>query len=479
MVPTYVDGILVSALRDSGSPLTLLDSNIIPQDELKMTGNFLKIQGVTGCPTQVPTALVEIHSPLFGLGSPSVEIEVGVVNNLKNELLLGCDIFEKYKYLKDPIFNNITSGVDNLINVGENETLLNSATDGKDSSEGVSDGIGAEGGAQIMICTRMKQYDTSDTVERADADTQKSRRSNESRPRVDVMQTPGVESDSDADWLGRIQISENEEGDDIGTKQMQDMSQANGDQRMDFEPEGVGGRVAKVTDPFRFADKQINSGFERDAFKESQTADTTVKDGWNNDANRHLGCIDSTEEIEKAEDDDDDQDDWLGRIQLAKNENESGTAEEHLKATADRSKMSREGIGPRSENEFVDSQTIRADHKLQVQDGLYDLSVKPVFDIGGFKEVERESTGLLDEGSRDEQPEEDIFDVDIRDGRLLKGRTMPEAYRHADGEVRKGRLVTEPCAEEAEKWPPGDENASNKNHRKGQADAKCAIEQRH
>ena len=420
---------------------------------------------------------------MFGLGSPSVEIEVGVVSNLKNELLLGCDIFEKYKYLKDPIFNNITSGVDKLINVGGSETLLNSATDGEASSDGVSDVNGAEGGAQVMICTRMKQYDTPDTVERADADTQKSRQSNKSRTRVDVMQTPDVESDPDG-WMGRIQMSdnENEAGEDIGTKHMQeasDMSQTNGDQRIDLEPEGAGGRVDKVTDPFRLSDKQINSWFEREAFKEAQKVDTTVKDGWNNDANRHPGCIDSTEEIEKAEDDGNDQDDWLGRIQLAENENESGTAEEHLKATADSSKMSMEGKGPRPENEFVGIQTIRADHKLQDHDVLYDLSVKPVFDLGAFREVKRESLSLLDEGSRDKQPVEDIFDVDVHDGRLMREMTMPEAYRHADGEFTKGRLVTEPCAEEVEKWLPGDENANIKNHREGQADAKCAIEQRH
>ena len=206
-----------------------------------------------------------------------MEIEVGVVSNLKNELLLGCDIFLKYKYLKDPILNNITSDVDNSINVGENETLLNSATDGKASSEGVSDVNGAEGGAQVLICTRMKQYDTPDTVERADADTLKSRRSNKSRPRVDVRQIPDVESDSDADWMGRIQMSDNEAGDDIGTKHMQDMSQANGDQRMDLEPEGAGGRVDKVTDSFRLSDKQNNSWFEREAFKEAQKVDILLR----------------------------------------------------------------------------------------------------------------------------------------------------------------------------------------------------------
>ena len=143
---------------------------------------------------------------MFGLGSPSVEIEVGVVSNLKNDLLLGCDIFEKYKYLKDPIFNNITSGVDNLINVGKNETLLNSVNDGKASSGGRSDVAGVEGGAQVMICTRQKEYGT---VERADADIQESRRSNEPRPRADEMQIPDVENEPD-DWLGRIQMSESE-----------------------------------------------------------------------------------------------------------------------------------------------------------------------------------------------------------------------------------------------------------------------------
>ena len=147
--------------------------------------------------------------------------------------------------------------------------------------------------------------------------------------------------------------------------------------------------------------------------------------------------------------------------------------------TADSSKMSVEGIGPRSENEFVRIQTTRADHKLQDQYVLYDISVKPVFDLGAFKEVKRESTSLLDEGSRDKQPVEDIFDVEVRDGRLIREMTMHEAHRHAEGELTKGRSVTEPCAEEVEKWPPGDENASNKNHREGQADTKCAIEQRH
>ena len=181
---------------------------------------------------------------------------------MKHELLLGCDIFEKYKYLKDPIFNNITSGVDNLINFGENETLSNSATDGKASSEGVSDGNRAEGGAKVMICSRMKQYDTSDTVERADAETQKSRRSNRSQPRVDVMQTSDDESDSDANWMRRIQMSdnENEAGDDNGTKRMQDMSQANGDQRRDLEPEGAGGRVDKVTRDISLVGNYFTSG---------------------------------------------------------------------------------------------------------------------------------------------------------------------------------------------------------------------------
>ena len=70
VIPTYVEGRLVEALRDSGSPITILRQDVLQGETPRYTGKRVALGGLFGNTRTVPTAIIKIHSPKFGLGSP-------------------------------------------------------------------------------------------------------------------------------------------------------------------------------------------------------------------------------------------------------------------------------------------------------------------------------------------------------------------------------------------------------------------------
>ena len=190
VIPTYVNGILVEALRDSGSPISLLRADLCIQNEAVVTGNTVVLRGVFGKAKEVQTARVKIHSPKFGLGSPEVEIEVALVPNLANQMLLGCDLFEKFPQLQDPLITAAVIGAEGGSAVNENFNRQTS----------------------VMICTRKGRYgadifDSVQTSEESDNSLRLSPPPNELKPdltlatdmpeHLTAIQLPDVEHDED------------------------------------------------------------------------------------------------------------------------------------------------------------------------------------------------------------------------------------------------------------------------------------------
>ena len=103
VIPTYVESHLVEALRDSGSPITILRRDVLQGRTPRYTGKRVALGGLFGNTRTVPMAIIKIHSPKFGLGSPEVSVEVALVDKLQCQMLLGCDMFEQNSLLKDPI----------------------------------------------------------------------------------------------------------------------------------------------------------------------------------------------------------------------------------------------------------------------------------------------------------------------------------------------------------------------------------------
>ena len=66
------------------------------------TGEFVKISGVTGEIQRVPSAKLDLSSPMFHSEDDSA-ITVGCVENLPYDMQLGNAFFETNKHLRDVI----------------------------------------------------------------------------------------------------------------------------------------------------------------------------------------------------------------------------------------------------------------------------------------------------------------------------------------------------------------------------------------
>jgi hypothetical protein len=91
VIPTFVNGVECSALRDTGASCTLINSKTMCHCVKPIEGRCMVISGVTGQLT-IPVAEVLLFSPHFKC-SKEVSVTVGLVDNLAYDLLLGNDIF--------------------------------------------------------------------------------------------------------------------------------------------------------------------------------------------------------------------------------------------------------------------------------------------------------------------------------------------------------------------------------------------------
>ena len=113
IVPMYVNGKLVQSLRDSGSHVTLIDSELA-RDNPSATCEPMTIQCAFGNVKCVKTCEIEIWSPKFGTDR-KIKIKAGVIPRLGIEMIIGHDLFVSNKDLKDPVAANNGSRQDDSL----------------------------------------------------------------------------------------------------------------------------------------------------------------------------------------------------------------------------------------------------------------------------------------------------------------------------------------------------------------------------
>ena len=101
VIPTYVDGVLVDSLRDSGAELTLVNADVAKGKPSAIT-KTTKVQCAFGLVKCFSTCEIEIWSPKFGTDR-KVKVEAGIVPGLPVSIILGSDIFVNFPELKDPV----------------------------------------------------------------------------------------------------------------------------------------------------------------------------------------------------------------------------------------------------------------------------------------------------------------------------------------------------------------------------------------
>src|SRR6218665_3318536 len=102
IVPLFLNGKPISCVRDSGASITIIDSSLVRDNTSARAEDQILVECAFGIKKYLPTCVVEIASPQFETDEV-VKITVRVVPNLRVNLLLGNDVFEKNKNLKDPI----------------------------------------------------------------------------------------------------------------------------------------------------------------------------------------------------------------------------------------------------------------------------------------------------------------------------------------------------------------------------------------
>ena len=118
IIPCYVFGKQVSALKDSGSQITLIDESILEPDQKPI--KTVPVKSVFGEIKALNVVEIEISSPHFNTNG-TLKIEAGLTRALNPPLLLGNDIFAKYP----GIFNRRESDAANnnkIINSSRSDT---------------------------------------------------------------------------------------------------------------------------------------------------------------------------------------------------------------------------------------------------------------------------------------------------------------------------------------------------------------------
>ena len=105
IIPVTINDRECTALRDTGTSLTLVSKKFLTKEGIHTTGKIMSVESVFGDARPLETVQVMISSPRLGDPNP-VSLEAGVVDNLKEtDMIIGHDLFIKYKNLKDPAGN--------------------------------------------------------------------------------------------------------------------------------------------------------------------------------------------------------------------------------------------------------------------------------------------------------------------------------------------------------------------------------------
>ena len=102
VIPVYINERECTALRDTGASVSLVSKQFLTNEGIHTSGKTMSVENVFGDARPIETVQVMISSPRFG--DPSqVSLKVGVVEDFKGiDLIIGHDIFMKFKNLKDP-----------------------------------------------------------------------------------------------------------------------------------------------------------------------------------------------------------------------------------------------------------------------------------------------------------------------------------------------------------------------------------------
>jgi hypothetical protein len=104
VIPTFVNGVKCSALRDTGASCSLVNLKTLRDCVMPIEGRCMMIRGVIGQQT-IPVADVRLYSPHFKCDK-QVTVTVGLVDNMEYDLLLGNDIFIQGSELVDVVSMN-------------------------------------------------------------------------------------------------------------------------------------------------------------------------------------------------------------------------------------------------------------------------------------------------------------------------------------------------------------------------------------
>ena len=102
VIPVYINDRECTALRDTGANISLVSKQFLTKEGIHTSGKIMSVENVFGDARPIETVQVMISSPRFG--DPSqVSLEAGVVDDFKGiDLIIGHDLFMKFKNLKDP-----------------------------------------------------------------------------------------------------------------------------------------------------------------------------------------------------------------------------------------------------------------------------------------------------------------------------------------------------------------------------------------
>src|SRR6218665_3945549 len=103
IVPLCLNGKSITCLRDTGSSVSIIDQSLVQGSPSVRAEDHILVECAFGIKRYLPTCVVEISSPKFG-SDKVFKVRVGVVSNLQVNMLLGNDLYAKYKHsIRDQI----------------------------------------------------------------------------------------------------------------------------------------------------------------------------------------------------------------------------------------------------------------------------------------------------------------------------------------------------------------------------------------
>jgi len=183
IVPLFLNGKPISDVIDSGSSITIIDSRSARAEDQ------ILVECAFGIKKYLPICVVEISSPQFETDEV-VKIKVGVVSNLRVNLLLGNDVFVKHKKLRNSTTDNDTHKHTDKIGSNTQTAYLTTRKHDYDRKE--------QAHTQTVTKTH-KTHTTTRTInahDKSDKQTDKRRSSKDRRPAKEPEDVTALNTDN-------------------------------------------------------------------------------------------------------------------------------------------------------------------------------------------------------------------------------------------------------------------------------------------